>query len=557
MNRIPEDHFVVVDGRRLLRVMGGDGSEDERPLLEQLRDRRKQLVDEQAAKVDERQKDRDAFEARAKSEDDKPSDEERSAFKGAEEAHSKEFDERKAQIEALDRRIAEEEAREERRKEAERASRGTASVTSEPHTYRRDNEREVSYFADLAATQVRGLRGKLDPNGALERLERHGKEMNEALVKRAQERERRAQRQIDEAEREFTGSFASGVRRRGLDESPFERRVNPNRTDGQGGYFVPPLWLINEYIPALRAGRVAADLCRNLDLPQDTDSINIPKLSTTTQVAPQTADNAAVASQDFTDTSVSAPVKTLAGQEDVAIQLIEQSPGEIIDRVVMEDLLADYNRLVDRQVVSGTGSSGQILGILPAANWSALGVTWTASTRLGTSFNQVLGALASQVSYNRFNLQNFAYLLHGRRWFWFATALDGASGTSGRPLVNPAETGFNVSAIYDGMDVPEGLVGHVPFGPRAYISANVPTNDTTGGGSGQDLAISAKWDDLWLFEGDLRTRVLPEVLSGTLEIRFQVYNYVAFLARYGASLAIGTGTGFAAPVGAIDSSIAF
>ena len=39
--------------------------------------------------------------------------------------------------------------------------------------------------------------------------------------------------------------------------------------------------------------------------------------------------------------------------------------------------------------------------------------------------------------------------------------------------------------------------------------------------------------------------------SGTLEIRYQVFNYVAFLVRYGQSIAIGQGTGYAAPKGAL------
>src|SRR5436309_690056 len=38
-----------------------------------------------------------------------------------------------------------------------------------------------------------------------------------------------------------------------------ETRTNPNRTDGQGGYFVPPLWLVDEFIPLIRAGRVFAN----------------------------------------------------------------------------------------------------------------------------------------------------------------------------------------------------------------------------------------------------------------------------------------------------------
>ena len=39
-------------------------------------------------------------------------------------------------------------------------------------------------------------------------------------------------------------------------------------------------------------------------------------------------------------------VKTIAGQEDVPIQLIEQSPGQILDRVLMTDLIADSGNVV-------------------------------------------------------------------------------------------------------------------------------------------------------------------------------------------------------------------
>jgi hypothetical protein len=526
--------------------------QDDRPLIEQLRDKRSKLVDETAALVEQREKDRTEFEARS----DVP-EADQTKFADEERAFNEDFTKREGEIQDLDRRIAEQEIVEKRREQAAQASSTSASVRSEPLTYRRDLEGKVSYFGDLAAVTVPGLASRMeDPAGARERLERHAKEMNVELPKRAEARERRAQRQVDEAERSFTGSLA-GVEQRGLGESPFERRVNPNRTDGQGGYFVPPTWLIDEYIPALRAGRVAANLARNLPLPDGTDSINIPKVSTTTTVDVQTADNAAVPSQDLTDTSVSTNVKTIAGQEDVAIQLVEQSPGQIIDRVIMEDLLADYNRRVDRQVIQGTGINGQILGILPAANWSALGVTWTTSTVTGHAFTHVLAAMASKVSYNRFNLQNFAYLLHGRRWFWYASALDGSSGTSGRQIVNPRDTGFNLDAVSEGLAA-EGHVGRAPFGPDVSISPNIPTNDNTDtGGATRDVAIGAKWDDLWLFEGSLRTRVLPEVLSGTLQIRYQCYNYVAFLARYGQSIVLGTGTGFVPPVSAIDSSITF
>ena len=59
--------------------------------------------------------------------------------------------------------------------------------------------------------------------------------------------------------------------------------------------------------------------------------------------------------------------------------------------------------------------------------------------------------------------------------------------------------------------------------------------------------MTAKFDDVWFFESDLRTRVLPEVSSGTLQIRYQVYAYVGSLVRYGQSLALAYGKPFEAP----------
>ena len=304
-----------------------------------------------------------------------------------------------------------------------------------------------------------------------------------------------------------------------------------------------------------------------MPLPPGTDSVNIPKLSTLTLTAPQNADNAAVASQDYTDTVVTANVKTLAGQEDVAIQLLEQSPGQIVDQVIMQDLMADYNRLVDRQVIYSPGTNnsslgaGQIQGIYPSTNWSGTNtITWTSNATYGGAFFNVLQANVSKIAYNRFDLSQVHHVLHPRRFFWFSGTTDGASGTSGRPLFenggfspyNPAVVGPSPSAF-------EGLAGATPTGQRLYIDANVPTNDNGSGvqtGS-YDLAITAKWDDLWLFEGDLRTRVLPEILSGTLQIRYQVYNYVAFLARYGQSIALAQGAGFAAPASAYGSEVLF
>lgn len=544
---------------------------EDRSVLEQLKDQRSQLFTEAASAVEARRKERDEFTAREKT-DDKPSDEDRKAFDDAEAGFGAAHDQRMAEVRTLDKRIDEEELLERRREDATRASqRERVEVTKEPLTYERGNGN--SYFKDLAIFQLPGARSHLGDTGSNERLEKHATEMRVEYPKIIEQRDREARSAIDRAEHETTRELAGplGIRARGVEDNPFigspiEQRVNPNRLDGQGGFFVPPLWL-PEFIKALRAGRTTADLCRQMPLPTGTDSINLPKIKEPTEVAPQTQDAAPVASKDWTDTSVQANVKTLAGQSDVAIQLLEQSPYHL-DEVIMEDLIADLNRKVDREVIAAPGTNtgalnaGLIKGLYPSSNWESNTLTWTEGTPLPQAFNQAAGAAISQIASTRFSTQNVHVVVHPRRWYWFATGLDGASGTAGRPMVSVDGFGpYNAEALYAGLANPaEGLVAKLPYGPHnIYIDANIPTKDSSGtpGAGAADIILAAKFDDAWLFEGDLRTRALSEVLSGTLEIRFQVFEYYAFLVRYGQSIAQVTGTGLAAPKSALASSIEY
>ena len=241
-------------------------SEATKTLLDELREKRTGLLDELAPAIEQREKEREEFAQRekdlaaeatrqietitrdvSKSEDerreavveaDKPLVEARAAFKAAEEGFEADFARREREVKALEQRISEQEVIEFRKEIAAKASTSPSlSITSEEKTYRRleGGDKGVSYFRDLAAvTPTIQATGMIDSTGAADRLKRHAEEMSVELPKRAEERERRAKAQIDNAEREFRGSVA-GLRRGGLEANPFEQRVNPNRTDGQGG----------------------------------------------------------------------------------------------------------------------------------------------------------------------------------------------------------------------------------------------------------------------------------------------------------------------------------
>lgn len=427
---------------------------------------------------------------------------------------------KRGRVDALDARIADLEAEEARKAAAGDAATRvpTVRVKSEPLTYQRGSEH--SYFLDLA----RATTGRGDVAGAQARLARHTQEMDVEMTRREEKRAATAENEL-----------------RALGEgSSFERRTNPNRTDGQGGYFVPPLWLVDEFIPLLRAGRVFANSVRQMELPSGTDSINIPKVSTGTSTAAQTADGGGVSSTDATDTSVSAGVKTIAGQQDIALQLLEQSPIGFDDQVIFPDLIADYNRNVDKQALNGSNASGQVKGIIGLAP-SGNAVTYTDASPTGPELYLPLAQVVSNVSTNRLAPPT-AFFMHPRRWYWLASQLDSAN----RPLVVPAQNGpFNAAALQTGVAA-EGPVGYV-LGLPILLDPNITT---TAGGGTEDRIYAVRTPDVYLWEGALRSRTLMEVLSGTLQVRLQVYNYVAFMAdRYVQSIGEISGTGLAAPSG--------
>lgn len=401
-----------------------------------------------------------------------------------------------ADIAQYDERIAELSAEEERSKNitegaaAVRRAQARASVGKESLTYRKDDIRR-SYFGDLAKVQL-----NLDATGECrERLSRHAEEVRSA---------------------------------------PEYRDLS--RTDGSGGYFVPPAWLMNDYATLARAGRPTANLVHSEPLPAGTDSINIPVIATGTATAIQTADNAVVQETDLTDATIAAGVKTVAGQQDVAIQLLDQSPVAF-DQIIFGDLMADYATKVDLQVLSGSNASGQVKGIRNATGTNA--VTYTDTTPTVAELYPKIADAIQQVHTGRF-LPPTVIVMHPRRWAWLTAATD----TTGRPLIAASGPGQNGIATFNGV-LSEQVVGNMA-GLPVVTDPNIPTN--LGAGTNEDIILVLRASDLLLWESSIRSRVLQEVGSGTLTVRLQVYGYIAFSAeRYPKSTSVLSGTGLVAP----------
>lgn len=297
-----------------------------------------------------------------------------------------------------------------------------------------------------------------------------------------------------------------------------------SRTDGQGGYAVPPAWLMDQYVELARPGRAFANLVQRMALPSGTDSINIPKLATGTDVGIQNGDNTAVNEDDLTDTYINAPVRTIAGQQGISIQLIDQSPIAF-DDVVFRDLTAAHAAKTDGQVIGGTGANGQVLGILGTSGVSSV-------VPGGPLVKDVYAAIANavqQVHSTRY-MPPEVIVMHPRRWGWFLASVDNQD----RPLFLPAANQpMNAAGILTAV-ASEQVVGQM-HGLPVVTDPNVPTN--LGDDSNEDPIFVLRASDVVLWESSIRARVLPEVRAQNLTVLLQIYNYLAFsAARYPASI---------------------
>ena len=153
------------------------------------------------------------------------------------------------QLEAREAQLVDDEARRAKLAAAQIHGNGDQArfvVTGAPQVYGRHSRN--SYFLDLARYQLRHQ----DAPAAVERLNRHAAELDVELPRREAARRARAERGLQSLDEEYAREYRrdpaaqSFFRRNGVSgpgarqdsNGEAELRVNPNRTDGQGGYFV-------------------------------------------------------------------------------------------------------------------------------------------------------------------------------------------------------------------------------------------------------------------------------------------------------------------------------
>jgi HK97 family phage major capsid protein len=268
-----------------------------------------------------------------------------------------------------------------------------------------------------------------------------------------------------------------------------------------------PSFVGEEFATALRARGVMPNILRVRPLPDGGKTVDVPRFQVGATASVQATEGPAVSETDIDGETYSALKVPISGQSDISIQGYEFA-GPEFDAALAADLGAAVAAALESQIINGSGSSGQMTGLLNLTGRTAVSRA-QASPTAATNYSGV-GDLVSQT----------------------ATAYGAPLDTL---LLHPRRRAFIDSEL-----------GHAPnwLGLQVAVVNSIPTTINTN----QDAPIVIPSQEIILYLGQPRFRVLGEVLSGTLQVRAQAVLTAALVAgRKPAAVGVSTGTEWAPP----------
>jgi HK97 family phage major capsid protein len=313
-----------------------------------------------------------------------------------------------------------------------------------------------------------------------------------------------------------------------------EKRAGVNQTATSGGEFSPPLWLA-EYAALLRAGRATVDAIGTMALPGQTNSINLPAITTGDTTAVQT-DGGAVSNTDLVTAAKTAQVQTIAGRAVASYQIVDLS-SPAIDGVIYQDLVASYNQSLDTAVINGSVTNAKgVLNVtgVNAVTYTSAAPKQTSATVADSFYNQVIFA-KNGIDKGAFLPADFA-VMHPSTWNWYLAGLD----SSLRPLAfGLGVPGFNGTSQAD--LAAQGFAGVTNFGLPVVVDANVPVNLGAGTNQAPTILINRRGFDIW--ESSPVFKVADQTSITTLQYQLVLYGYYAVMSRQPKMISVINGTG--------------
>lgn len=299
---------------------------------------------------------------------------------------------------------------------------------------------------------------------------------------------------------------------------------------GAAGGLVVPQFLTELAEGPVRAGQPLLSALEQIPLPAEGVTFTVPRSVTTggSSAHAQTSENSAVSETDPSLVNLDRSLVTVAGQVTVSSQFIDRS-GSVGERYLARDLLEAVTSQLDNQLINGSGSNGQLVGLRNTAAITT--VTWTDATPTRGEFSTFVGRTAHDVSIARL-LPPDTLVMHPRRFYWLTAGTINETPSLARPWVwQDAEPPF--VGRFANLDI--------------LVDSNVPT--TVGAGTNEDVALVIRRQDLPVHVGPVTVDVHRETEAGSLEVNVVAHRYaVWFPDRFrGTPIGVLTGTGMVAP----------
>ena len=301
-----------------------------------------------------------------------------------------------------------------------------------------------------------------------------------------------------------------------------------------GGSFVTPQYFVSDYAAYRQFGRPFVDAANKQSLPDYGMEVYIPAVSNAAGVGSQNSQNTGIDETDPTALYLSSALNTLAGQVTVSQQLLDRAgPNFAFDKMVFDQLNRAYAVSADQYVltqaiatagtITATASTFAANGVLPPANSASSNNASFAPY----AFSKVGQAKAATVNGAGTVLPATHAFFTPSRWEYLATE----TNQNGQPFVQPNYAGVfqAIAAGSAGQPMVEGDTGYKLSGLSVFEDGNIPNQSVA---SPYDQTIVAHMPEVWVWEGDLVPRTIPQTYAQDLSVLLQLYAYITCIVRY-------------------------